>query len=107
MFSQSSGVSPQSSLGAAISAAVGSGFYKDGATAYAQVWTDNGHRIDAGINYRCDAINLLRPGGGVFFEIGDGQGPALQKRLFDAGFDSIRIEPDYAGHDRYASAVLP
>ena len=54
-----------------------------------------------------DAINLLRPGGGVFFEIGDGQGPALQKRLFDAGFDSIRIEPDYAGHDRYASAVLP
>ena len=54
-----------------------------------------------------DAINLLRPGGGVFFEIGDGQGPALQKRLFDAGFDNIRIESDYAGHDRYASAVLP
>jgi release factor glutamine methyltransferase len=54
-----------------------------------------------------DALNVLRPGGGVFFEIGDGQGPALQKRLFDAGFDSIRIEPDYAGHDRYASAVLP
>ena len=39
----------------------GSGFYKDGATAYAQVWTDNGHRIDDGINYRCDAIILLRP----------------------------------------------
>lgn len=55
----------------------------------------------------CDALNLLRPGGGVFFEIGDGQGPALQKRLFDAGFDRIRIEQDYAGHDRYASAVLP
>lgn len=54
-----------------------------------------------------DALNVLRPGGGIFFEIGDGQGPALQKRLFDAGFDSIRIEPDYAGHDRYASAVLP
>ena len=54
-----------------------------------------------------DALNVLRPGGGVFFEIGDGQGPALQKRLFDAGFDNIRVEPDYAGHDRYASAVLP
>ncbi len=54
-----------------------------------------------------DALNVLRPGGGLFFEIGDGQGPALQKRLFDAGFDDIRIEPDYAGHDRYASAVLP
>ena len=54
-----------------------------------------------------DALNVLRPGGGIFFEIGDGQGPALQKRLFDAGFDGIRIEPDYAGHDRYASAILP
>ena len=57
--------------------------------------------------YLGDALNVLKPGGGVFFEIGDGQGPALQKRLFDAGFDSIRIESDYAGHDRYASAVLP
>lgn len=39
----------------------GSGFYKDGATSYARVWTDDGHRIDDGINYRCDAIILLRP----------------------------------------------
>lgn len=54
-----------------------------------------------------DALNLLKPGGGVFFEIGDEQGPALQKMLFGAGFDDIRIEKDYAGHDRYASAVLP
>ena len=54
-----------------------------------------------------DALNVLRPGGGVFFEIGDGQGPALQKRLFNAGFNGIRIESDYAGHDRYASAVRP
>ncbi len=54
-----------------------------------------------------DALNLLRPGGGLFFEIGDGQGPALQKMLFGAGFDAIRIEKDYAGHDRYASATMP
>ncbi len=53
-----------------------------------------------------DAFNLLKPGGAVFFEIGDGQGPALQKLLFDSGFTSILIEPDYAGHDRYASAIL-
>ena len=53
-----------------------------------------------------DALNVLRPGGGVFFEIGDGQGAALRKLFFDAGFDDIRIEPDDAGHDRYASAVL-
>lgn len=54
-----------------------------------------------------DALNVLKPGGGVFFEIGDGQGAALRKLFFDAGFDDIRVEPDYAGHDRYASAVLP
>ena len=54
-----------------------------------------------------DALNLLKPGGGIFFEIGDGQGPALEKMLFDAGFNDIRIEKDYAGHDRYASAILP
>jgi release factor glutamine methyltransferase len=54
-----------------------------------------------------DALNLLRPGGAVFFETGDGQGPALEKLFFDCGFSDIRIEKDYAGHDRYASAVLP
>jgi len=54
-----------------------------------------------------DAFNLLKSGGGVFFEIGDGQGPDLQKLFFDGGFDNIKIEKDYAGHDRYASAILP
>ena len=54
-----------------------------------------------------DAFNLLKPGGAVFFEIGDGQGEALKRIFFDAGFDDIRIEPDYAGHDRYARARLP
>ena len=54
-----------------------------------------------------DALNVLKPGGGVFFEIGDGQGEALRKLFFDAGFEDIRIEKDYAGHDRYAFAVLP
>ncbi len=54
-----------------------------------------------------DAFNILKPGGGVFFEIGDGQGAALQKLLFDSGFDDIKIEKDYAGHDRYASGILP
>ena len=54
-----------------------------------------------------DALNVLTPGGGAFFEIGDGQGQAIRKLFFDAGFDDIRIERDYAGHERYASAVLP
>lgn len=54
-----------------------------------------------------DALNILKPGGAVFFELGDGQGAAVRKFLFDAGFDDIRIESDYAGHDRYAAARLP
>ena len=53
-----------------------------------------------------DAMNVLKPGGGVFFEIGEGQGPALRELFFEYGFDNIRIEKDYAGHDRYASASL-
>ena len=57
--------------------------------------------------YLGDALNILKPGGAVFFEIGESQGEALRKLMFDYGFDSISIEKDYAGHDRYASAILP
>ena len=56
--------------------------------------------------YLSDAVNLLKPGGAVFFEIGESQGEAVRKLMFDCGFDEIRIEKDFAGHDRYASAVL-
>ena len=57
--------------------------------------------------YLADALNLLKPGGAVFFEIGEDQGPALAKLMADYGFSDIKIEKDYAGHDRYASAILP
>ena len=56
--------------------------------------------------YLSDAVNLLKPGGAVFFEIGESQGEAVRQLMFDCGFDDIRIEKDFAGHDRYASAVL-
>jgi release factor glutamine methyltransferase len=53
-----------------------------------------------------DAMNVLKPGGALFFEIGDGQGEALRE-LFEAyGFSGIRIEKDFAGHDRYAFGRL-
>ena len=57
--------------------------------------------------YLADALNLLKPHGAVFFEIGEDQGEALRKLMTDYGFSEIRIEKDYGGHDRYASAVLP
>ena len=56
--------------------------------------------------YLSDAVNLLKPGGAVFFEIGESQGEAVRQLMFDCGFDEIKIEKDYAGHDRYASAIL-
>ena len=56
--------------------------------------------------YLADAVNLLKPGGAVFFEIGENQGEAVRQLMFDCGFDDIKIEKDYAGHDRYASAIL-
>ena len=57
--------------------------------------------------YLSDAVNLLKPGGAVFFEIGENQGEAVRQLMFDCGFDDIKIEKDFSGHDRYATAILP
>ncbi len=57
--------------------------------------------------YLGDAVNLLRPNGAVFFEIGESQGDALRQMMADYGFERIAVEKDLAGHDRYASAILP
>ena len=56
--------------------------------------------------YLGDALNVLKPGGAVFFEIGEAQGPALAKLMADYGFSQVKIEKDFSGHDRYASGVL-
>ena len=56
--------------------------------------------------YLADALNILKPGGAVFFEIGENQGAALAKLMADYGFGDVKIEKDFAGHDRYASGVL-
>lgn len=57
--------------------------------------------------YLADALNLLKSGGAVFFEIGENQGKAVSELMFEYGFEDVLIEKDYAGHDRYASARLP
>ena len=56
--------------------------------------------------YLTDAVNLLKPDGAVFFEIGENQGKAVRELMFACGFDDIKIEKDLSGRDRYASAVL-
>lgn len=57
--------------------------------------------------YLADALNLLKPGGAVFFEIGENQGEAVKSLAYQYGFEDIKVEKDYAGHDRYVSAILP
>jgi release factor glutamine methyltransferase len=52
-----------------------------------------------------DAVMVLKPGGGVFFEIGDEQGPALRGMLDEYGFTDVTIAKDYSGRDRYATGV--
>jgi release factor glutamine methyltransferase len=52
-----------------------------------------------------DAVMVLKPGGGVFFEIGDEQGPALRDMLDEYGFTDVAIVKDYAGRDRFATGV--
>ncbi len=55
--------------------------------------------------YLADALNLLKPGGRIFFEIGEAQGKAVRGLMADYGFSNIAIDKDFAGHDRYASAT--
>lgn len=56
--------------------------------------------------YLADALNLLKPGGAVFFEIGENQGEALARMMEGYGFSNILVEKDFAGHDRYATGRL-
>ena len=68
---------------------------------------DGGERgLDFYERYLTDAMNLLKPGGAVFFEIGESQGAALKALMTDCGFSEIAIEKDFSGRDRYASARL-
>ncbi len=70
--------------------------------------------LDGGVNgldfyerYLGDALNVLKPNGAVFFEIGENQGESVRKLMENYGFTEIKVEQDFAGHDRYASAILP
>jgi release factor glutamine methyltransferase len=49
-----------------------------------------------------DAVMVLKPGGGVFFEIGDEQGPAMREMLEEYGLADVEIVKDYSGKDRFA-----
>lgn len=54
-----------------------------------------------------DATQALRPGGWLFFEIGEDQGLSVRRLMERAGFAEVAVAPDLAGHDRYAEGRLP
>ena len=56
--------------------------------------------------YLSDALNLLKPRGAVFFEIGENQGPAVERMMREYGFAGVQIRNDLAGRNRYASGML-
>ena len=51
-----------------------------------------------------DAHMVLRKGGWIFLEIGDGQGPAVREILEKMGFIEVMIKADLSGKTRYAIA---
>jgi release factor glutamine methyltransferase len=52
-----------------------------------------------------DATMVLKPGGGLFFEIGDDQRGGITALLEDFGFVNIQVLKDYSGRDRFATAI--
>lgn len=53
------------------------------------------------------AFTSLRPGGTLFLEMGDEQGPAVRHILGERGFARVEIRRDLAGHERMAKAERP
>jgi release factor glutamine methyltransferase len=43
---------------------------------------------------------VLRAGGPLVLEVGDGQAPTVARLLAEVGFDEVAVSPDLAGRDR-------
>ncbi len=53
------------------------------------------------------ARHWLKPGGTLLLEMGETQGPSLQKILQDNGFVDVKILQDLTGRDRFAEGKSP
>ncbi len=49
----------------------------------------------------------MHPGATALFEIGDGQGSMVKKRMEQAGLEDVRVELDFADKERYVIAKCP
>jgi release factor glutamine methyltransferase len=53
------------------------------------------------------AARVLRPGGSVLVEVGDGQAQAVAGLAHEAGFSLIEVHKDLSGKERIVAATLP
>jgi len=53
------------------------------------------------------AAKVLKPGGGLFLEIGYDQGQEVSCTLNEAGFTNVRVVKDHAGLDRIVTGIKP
>lgn len=63
--------------------------------------------LDVARDISRDAAIALRKGGWLFFELGEGQAPAMVAFLEDLGFDRCSIHSDLAGVRRFVKARFP
>lgn len=61
--------------------------------------------LDVYRNLLLDAVMVLKPGGGVFLEIGHDQGNAVRDLLEGYGFTGVSVIKDYSGNDRFATGI--
>jgi len=61
--------------------------------------------LDVYRNLLIEAMMVLKTGGELFFEIGEDQGLAMHDLLNAHGFSNIALHKDYAGHDRFVTAI--
>jgi release factor glutamine methyltransferase len=54
-----------------------------------------------------EAPAVLRPGGWIVLECGDGQAPALSARLRMLGYERVTVTPDLTGIERVVEGKLP
>jgi release factor glutamine methyltransferase len=65
-------------------------------------WEPRAALVGEGVGERiaADARQVLRPGGALVLECGDGQAPALAEHVRGLGYESVQISRDLAGRER-------
>jgi release factor glutamine methyltransferase len=74
-----------------------------------RLWEPCEALVGVGVGQRIarDALAVLRPGGRLVLECGDGQAAGLATELRSLGYDEVRTTPDLAGRERVVEGRRP